>query len=139
MRGTLMAIFAALCWGAAPIAAKLALRNVSPMVGMGVRSAIAAGMVSVWLFTTGDYRAFPTMSSRSMAWLTLEALLATVVGDAAYFYALKHGQAGHVSLIMASSPLLTLLLSIVAFGEPTSAIKWTGAIMVVGGLLLIGL
>jgi transporter family protein len=137
VQGTILAVFAAICWGIAPIAAKMALRSVSPVIGMGVRSAIAAGMVSVWLFTTGSYRQAGTLGGRSLVWLTVEALLATVVGDAAYFYALKHGQAGQVSLIMAASPLVTLTVATMLLGEPISLAKWLGATLIIGGLFLI--
>lgn len=134
----LLALMAAICWGLAPIAAKLALYNTSPVIGMGVRSVIAATMVTVWLLATGHYRMVPDLGRTSVQWLLIEALLATVVGDAAYFYALKYGQAGQVSLIMASSPLVTLVVAIVTLGEPLSVVKVVGAALIIGGLLLIG-
>lgn len=139
MRGNLLAFFAAACWGLAPIVAKLALRQVSPMIGMGVRSAIAAGLVLGWLFATGRYRVTPAVTSPTMIWLAVEALLATVVGDAAYFYALKHGKAGQVSLIMAASPLITLLAAVLLLDEPLTLVNLVGAMMMIVGLLMISL
>lgn len=139
MWGIILALMAAICWGLAPVAAKLALRGVSPIIGMGVRSIIAACMVTVWLFATGHHRMVPHLGSRSIGWFFVEALLATVVGDAAYFYALKIGQAGQVSLIMAASPLVTLVVAVLMLNEPLSLIKIAGAAMIIGGLLLIGL
>lgn len=137
MQGTMLAVFAAICWGIAPIAAKVALRSVSPVLGMGVRSAIAAAMVTAWLLTTGSYRQAGSLGTRPMFFLALEAVLATVVGDAAYFYALKHGQAGQVSLIMASSPLVTLAVAALLLGEPLTWPKWLGAVLIISGLFLI--
>lgn len=134
----IVALMAAICWGVAPIAAKLALQKVSPVIGMGVRSVIAAVMVTSWLVATGDYRTVPSVGARSFVWLLIEALLATVVGDALYFYALKHGHAGQISLIMASSPLVTLATAILLMGEPLSAVKLMGAALIIGGLILIG-
>lgn len=135
----ILALAAAICWGLAPIAAKLALNRVSPIVGMGVRSLIAAVMVSAWLLATGHFRAMPSLSGRPAVWLLIEAILATVVGDAFYFYALKHGHPGQVSLVLASSPLVTLGVAVLLLGESLSAVKVAGAILIVGGLLLIGL
>lgn len=135
----ILALVAAICWGLAPIAAKLALQRVSPMIGMGARSLIAALMVSAWLLATGHFRAMPSVSGRPAVWLLVEALLATVVGDAFYFYALKHGHPGQVSLVLASSPLITLGVAVLLLGESLSTAKVMGAILIIGGLLLIGL
>jgi transporter family protein len=139
MWGFLSALVAAFCWGVAPIAAKLALRNVSPMVGMGVRSALAAIIVGAWLLPSGHVRTIANLSGRSMAWLFVEAMMATVVGDALYFYALKHSHAGQVSLIMAASPLITLLIGVLLLGEPLSVSKVIGAALVIGGLVVVSI
>jgi bacterial/archaeal transporter family protein len=133
-----LALMAAVCWGLAPIAAKLALHQVSPSIGMGVRSVIAATMMTAWLLASGKYRAMPAVTGPAAAWLLVEALLATVVGDALYFYALKYGHPGQISLIMASSPLITLVIAALLLGEPLSALKVVGAVLIVGGLVLIG-
>lgn len=135
----LLALVAAICWGLAPIAAKLALHRVSPIIGMGARSLIAAVMVSAWLLATGQFRAMPSVSGRPAVWLLVEAILATVVGDAFYFYALKQGHAGQVSLVLASSPLITLGVAALLLGESLSPQKVIGALLIVGGLVLIGL
>jgi len=135
----LMAIIAAICWGLAPVAAKLALHQVSPLIGMGVRSIIAAGIMLVWLLATGDFQLVMGIGPRTAKWLVIEALLATVVGDAFYFYALKHGQATHVSLIMSASPLVTLISAELLLREPMTREKLIGAALVMGGLILVGL
>lgn len=139
MWGLLLAILAAICWGLAPVAAKLALSNVSPMVGMTVRSLFAACLVGVWMAFSGHYRWVSDLGPRTLFWLLIEAILATVVGDALYFYALKQGHAGQVSLIMATSPLITLLVAVLLLGEPVTGAKMIGAMMVIAGLLLIGI
>lgn len=138
MWGIMLALMAAVCWGLAPVAAKMALNHVSPIIGMGVRSMVATCLISVWVVITGHYRLVPIMSAQSMVWLIIEAVLATVVGDALYFYALKQGEAGQVSLIMASAPLITLVSAVFMLGEPITSVKLVGATMVILGLLLIG-
>lgn len=135
----LMAIIAAVCWGLAPVAAKLALHQASPLIGMGVRSVIAAGIMMVWLLASGDLQLVMHIGPRTAKWLVIEALLATVVGDAFYFYALKHGQASHVSLIMSASPLVTLLCAELLLHEPLTQAKLIGAALVMGGLVLVGM
>jgi len=137
MWGVLLALIASVCWGLAPVAAKKALIDVSPVVGMAVRSIFAACLVSVWMLMTGRYRDLAETGTRALGWLIIEALLATVVGDALYFYALRNGQAGQVNLIMSAAPLFTLITAAVVLGEPVTPCKVFGAAMVIVGLLFI--
>lgn len=136
MWAVILAVLAAICWGIAPVAAKLALNQVSPIVGMAVRSLIAMTLVSTWLVATGHYKLAADLKSSAMVWLLLEAILATVVGDALYFYALKHGKAGEVGIIMASSPIITVLAADLLLGEPSTPTKLFGVALVIGGLIL---
>lgn len=137
MWGVILALVASVCWGLAPVAAKKALNEVSPVIGMGVRSLIAACLVSVWLFASGQHRSVAQLGWPALIWLVLEALLATVVGDAFYFYALKHGQAGQVNLIMSAAPIITLVTAAAVLGEPITLGKLVGATLVILGLLMI--
>ncbi len=137
MWAIVLAILAAICWGFAPVAAKIALSQVSPVIGMGVRSLIAMSLVTVWLVASGDHRLLPFVKPQTFMWLAVEALLATVVGDALYFYALQHGSAGQVGIIMASSPIITLVAADLLLGEISTPEKFVGAALVIGGLLLV--
>lgn len=137
MWAVILAVLAAICWGLAPVAAKIALNQVSPIVGMGVRSMIATSLVTVWLVVTGHYRLVPYVKFHSMAWLIVEAVLATVVGDALYFFALQKGKAGQVGVIMASSPIITVITADLLLGETTTPIKFLGAALVIGGLIIV--
>jgi transporter family protein len=139
MWGILLALLATICWGLAPVAAKMALNHVSPVVGLTIRSLIATCLVSAWLVATGHYRWIGQLNTRTTLWLLAEALLATVVGDAFYFYALRHGEAGQVSLIMASAPVITLASAFLLLHEPITAAKVIGAALVILGVLLIGI
>lgn len=132
-----LALLAAVCWGVAPIAAKLALSNVSPLIGMGVRSVVALSFVSAWMAVTGIHRSFGHLNLRTVGWLTVEALLATVVGDALYFYALKQGSASQIGVLMASAPLVTMLVANIVLGEVITPLKVLGAGLVMIGLILV--
>lgn len=132
-----LAILAAICWGMAPVAAKIALDQVSPIIGLGVRSVIATSLVTVWLVVTGHYRMIPDVKAHSVMWLIIEALLATVVGDALYFYALQNGKAGQVGIIMASSPIITMVAADIVLGEPSTPNKFVGVALVIAGLIVV--
>lgn len=137
MWSVILATLAAICWGVAPVAAKIALSEVSPVVGMGVRSILAASVVTIWLIVTGHYRLLSYVDGSTMAWLVVEAALATVVGDALYFYALQQGAAGQIGTIMASSPIVTLVAADLLLGESTTPKTLLGAALVVAGLILV--
>lgn len=137
MGAVILAILAAICWGVAPVAAKIALHQVSPIIGMGVRSMIATSLVTVWLVVSGHYRMVPLIKFHSMVWLIIEAVLATVVGDALYFYALQQGKAGQIGMIMASSPIITLITADILLGETSTPNKILGAALVIGGLIIV--
>lgn len=137
MQGLIFAILSAICWGLAPVAAKVALNHVSPIFALGVRSALATIMVTLWMEATADQAVVTTLSTKTIMWLLLECLLATVVGDALYFYALQHGKAAQVGLVMASSPLITILAASLILGEQLTPLKIVGAVVMVVGLLMV--
>lgn len=137
MQGLLFALLSAICWGLAPVAAKVALGHVSPIFALGVRSALATTMVTLWIQASGDKTVITALSNKTILWLLIETLLATVVGDALYFYALQHGKAAQVGLVMASSPLITILAASTILGEPLTTLKIMGALVMVIGLVMV--
>lgn len=137
MQGLIFAILSAICWGLAPVAAKVALTHVSPIFALGVRSALATTMVTLWIEASGDQAVIQALSTKTIIWLLIETLLATVVGDALYFYALQHGKAAQVGLVMASSPLITILAASLILGEALTPLKVAGALVMVIGLLMV--
>jgi transporter family protein len=139
MEAFIFAILAAICWGLAPVAAKVALDQVSPLFALGVRSALATAMVTLWLELSGNQRPAIPLTTREVSWLVIEAVLATVVGDALYFYALRHGRAVQVGLVMACSPLITVLAASLLLDEPLTPLKVLGAAVTVIGLILVSL
>lgn len=139
MQGLIFAILASFCWGLAPVAAKIALNQTSPVFALGVRSALATAIVSVWLVASGNHYLAAPINAKTVSWLLIEAMLATVVGDALYFYALQRGNAIQVGLVMASSPLMTILAGSLLLGEPLTFFRFIGAIIIVLGLVLINM
>lgn len=137
MEGLIFAILSAICWGLAPVAAKLALNQVSPVLALGVRSAIATIMVTLWLQLTAEPQSVAVLSNRTIAWLLVETLLATVVGDAFYFLALQNGKAAQVGMVLACSPLITIVTASLLLGEAITPVKVVGALVIVIGLFLI--
>lgn len=134
----LVALFAALCWGIAPVFGKIGLAKVDPVAGLCLRTLVASGIVTSWLLLTGGLRAMETVTGRAWVFIAIEAVLATIVGDLAYYVALKWGGAAQVSLIMSTAPLFTLLLATGCLRETATWPQVVGAILIASGLFLVG-
>lgn len=137
MSSLLLALIGTICWGIAPIFGKLGLMKADALSALCLRTLIAAGMVICWLAFSGKSPSLRYFMPSSYVFIALEAVLATLVGDLAYYAALKRGQAGSVMLVMSTSPLITLAMALVFLGEEPSWSQLIGAVLVVIGLLLI--
>ena len=135
----LLALFGMLCWGLAPIFGKVGLRHVHPMVVLSLRTLMAATLVSGWLIYSKAYHSFSKIPLKYLLVIGTEAMLATLVGDLAYFGALKYGNINDVTLIMSSSPLITILFSYFLLGQKVYSQQLIGAFLIICGLAFITL
>lgn len=128
-----------LCWGIAPIFGKLGLYQVEPAAVLCLRTLMAATLVLGYLAGTKTFFQLGQIPLGLWFFIGAEAILATLVGDLAYFAALKYGNINNVTLIMSTSPLVTIILSAIFLGESITKFQLVGALMIVGGLICIGL
>lgn len=133
----LLALFGMVCWGIAPIFAKIALKNIDPLSGLVLRTIFAASVVSGWVLFSGSFTKVSSIPVQSWFMIAIEALLATLVGDLAYYAAIKKGDVSLVTIIMSSSPLITILFAVFFLGEHITFIRLIGAGLVVAGIILI--
>lgn len=133
----LLALFGMICWGIAPVFAKIGLRNVDPLAGLVLRTIFAASVVSSWVIVSGSFTKISSIPVNSWWLIGVEALLATLVGDLAYYAAIKKGDVSMVTIIMSSSPLITILCAVLFLGEQISLLRIIGAGLVVLGIILI--
>lgn len=133
----LLALFGMVCWGIAPIFAKIGLSNISPLPGLAIRTFFAAGMVTSWVICSGSLSQIKSISVNSWILIGIEAILATLVGDLAYYAAIKKGDVSFVTIIMSSSPLITILCSVIFLGEQVTFIKLAGSCFIILGIILI--
>lgn len=133
-----LALFGALCWGVAPIFGKLGLQDTDPATGLAVRTLVAASLMGAWALASGHMAEVQQIPPHAWLLLATEGLLGTVVGDLAYYASLKWGDAGEVSLVMAASPLVTLITARAVVQEAISWQKVIGAALIISGLALLG-
>ena len=133
----LLALAGAICWGLAPIAGKVGLSGVEPLTGMALRTFMASALVFGFMAGAGAWGHLNTVPFRAWLPILVEAILATLAGDLAYYVALKHGSASTVALVMSGSPLVTVMAAALWLGEPLSWPKVLGAILIVAGIALV--
>jgi transporter family protein len=133
----LLSILGMVCWGIAPIFAKLGLNGVNPMVGLAVRTMMAASFVFCWALLGGMFSEMKAIAPITWIFIALEAILATLVGDLAYYAAIKQGDVSLVTIIMASSPLVTILCAVIFLGEQITLVRLAGAALVIIGIVLL--
>lgn len=132
-----LALFGMICWGIAPVFAKAALKEINPAAGLVLRTIFAANVVSCWVILSGSFSNVSKIPVGTWWLIGTEALLATLVGDLAYYAALKKGDVSLVTIIMSSSPLITILCSVLFLGEQMTLIRVIGAGLVIVGIILI--
>lgn len=131
------ALVGAFCLGLAPLFGKSALSNVNPITAFSLRTIIAAALVTAWFVSTRGVHEFTLLPVSFWVVITIEAILAALLGDLAYFYALKQGNINEVALIMACAPLITIALSYFWLGEFVSKNQLVGALFITIGLVFI--
>jgi len=135
----ILAVLGTFCWGLAPLFGKLGLSQVNPLTALVLRTFLTAVMLTGWLTITGGFGEFRYVPAKIWLFITFEALLATVLGDLAYFSALKFGNINDVTMIMSTSPMVTLILSHLFLDEQVYPYQIMGALLIVAGLILVGL
>lgn len=131
------AIIGMICWGISPIFAKLGLKDLNPIAGLSVRTFFSAAVIFLWMVISGSISGLRSIPPKTLVLLIVEAVLATMIGDWAYFTALKHGSASIVMLIMACSPLVTIICSLFLFHEHLVLTNLIGACLIIVGLILV--
>lgn len=132
----LLAFIGMICWGIAPLFAKLGLKDVDPLTGLAVRTAFSLIIISSIMTINGSIFTLKSISSKALILLCVEAVFATIIGDLAYFAAIKKGDVSIVTIIMSSSPLVTILCATLFLGEPFTLPRTIGAVLIVIGIFI---
>lgn len=133
----LLALFGMLCWGFAPVFAKLGLTGVNPLAGLALRTYISAALLTGWVICSGTFTQIKAIPPHSWVLIGIEGILATLVGDLAYYAALKYGEVSFVTLVMSCSPLVSIVTAVIFLGEQITVPRIAGALLVIGGMGLI--
>ena len=135
MEGWVYALLAVVVWGFEAIIVRAAGDGVDPLVGTGV-GCIAAGIVFVtYLGATGKVSG--DMLNRSGLYYALAGVTSFALGHYLYYTAINKSGASFSASLVATYPLLTVLLAWLLFSEPITIKSGLGTLLIViGGLLL---
>ena len=135
MEGWVYALVAVLVWGIEAIIVRGAGDGVDPLVGTGI-GCIAAGLVfAVYLGVTGKINS--DILTRSGFYYGLAGVTSFAVGHYFYYTAINKSGASLSASLVATYPLLTVILAWLLFGEQITLKSGLGTLLIViGGLLL---
>ena len=132
----IFAFIGMICWGVAPLFVKLGLKDIDPLVGLAIRTAFTIIVISGVMLINGSIFKLGSIPPKTFLLLGAEALLATLIGDLAYFAAVKRGAVSLVTIIMSSSPLVTIICSIIFLGEQITIARVLGAGLIILGIII---
>ena len=133
----LLAGIAMVFWGIAPIFGKLGLGATQPLAALTVRSVIISLLLLITVTIKGQWGFVAEMTAKSAVFIAMEGICAALLGQLAYYYALKLGEVGLVSPIVAAFPLVAVFLGIVFLGETVTPYKVIAALLIVTGIVLL--
>lgn len=131
------AIIAMILWGVAPIFGKLGLTQLEPLIALTIRSSIITVILLLVTVIGGYWSAIAAAGTRDVLLIGLEGLCAALLGQLAYYYALKYGEVGKISPVVAAFPLVALTLAFIVLGEKLTLWKAAGAVTVVAGVIML--
>ena len=122
-------------WGSTYVGIRVMDRSVPPLLGAGVRFVVAG--LAMYALLAASRRRLPRVSSRELASLALVSVLLLAGGNGIVTLAERHVPAGLAALLVASMPLLVLVLRALSGDRPRTATLAGLAIGFAGVALLV--
>lgn len=137
MSAFLWAVLTACIWGVVPLMEKVGLGTASPTAGVMARSLGIVLGVAVFSVVWSPWAALRAMGWTSILLLACGGLLASFIGQMAFYHALRSGAISQVTPVAGAYPLVAALLGWWVLREPFTASRALGVIFVVAGALLL--
>jgi transporter family protein len=137
MSAYFLAGIAMVFWGIAPIFGKLGLGEVQPLVALTIRSALISLILLVTVTVAGQWSSLSEVSAKSVMFIGIEGICAALLGQLAYYFALKLGDVGRVSPVVAAFPLVAMFLGVLFLGEKMTFYKALASIFIAVGIVFI--
>ena len=122
--------------GFTSVIAKLGLTGISSELGLAVRTCFVFVFVLAFAFLTVPGRELSTLTRGNYLWLALSGIT-TAVSWVFYYKAIKEGEVSTVAIIDKGSMVVAVLLAFLILKEQITVRTFTGAALMVIGLLVI--
>jgi transporter family protein len=122
--------------GITAILAKQGVSGIDSNLATALRTAVVLVFACAIVAARGVWRELPQIEART-AWFLVLSGLATGASWLCYFHALKLGPASRVAPLDKLSVIFVLLFSAMFLGEPLTLRSVGGALLIVGGALLL--
>lgn len=132
------ALLAALSWGIAPVFGKSALSETQPWLALALRNFFVATVMFLWALLGGWLgEVGRLLASQGGLYVLAEGFFGALLGQLAYFYAIKYGEASRVVPIASSFPLFAFLLGLALLKERFDWYKVLGTALIVLGIIFL--
>ena len=129
----LYAILSMIFAGLTSVLAKYGLQNISPDLGLGIRTTTIFFLITVINIVGAKYKELPLLTGKQTLLLVVSGIT-TTLSWLFYYRAMKDGLVSYVAAIDKASIVITLVLSFILLKEPA-----TPKVLVGGGLIFIGM
>ena len=138
MRPELFALFTAIAWGVGGYFEKkgLALGNLSPQLGITIRTAVAFVILGTVSFN--QWKFLPQAGTKALLYMVIGGgVVAGAVGMLCFYTALKGAPLGRVMPIAFTSPLFGALMGLLMGSESLTIKTAAGMALTIGGIVLL--
>ena len=136
LEGWVYALLAVVCWGFEAIIIKAAGDGVDSLTGTGI-GCLTAGAVFLF-YLVGTRRLSYSIFNKSGVLYGLAGVVSFAVGHYLYYTAINKAGASLSASLVATYPLLTVIIAAMFFGEPLTVRSGIGTLLIVlGGLILL--
>jgi transporter family protein len=138
MKPQLLALLTAIAWGVGGYFEKkgLHLGNLSPQMGITIRTAVALVVLSIVSFP--QWKTVPQASPKALLMMVVGGgLVAGSIGMLCFYAALKGAPLSQVMPIAFTSPLFGALMGVILGGEPLTWKLVIGTLLTVSGIVVL--
>lgn len=138
MKPQFLALLTAAAWGIGGYFEKkgLHLGNLSPQLGITIRTAVSLVILGAVSFP--QWQTATTAGPKALAYMIVGGgIIAGALGMLCFYAAIKGAPLSHVMPIAFTAPLFGVLMGVLVGGEPLSPKLVIGALLTVGGIILL--
>ncbi|MEA3402481.1 MAG: DMT family transporter [Armatimonadota bacterium] len=137
------ALICVLAWGLSPVFDKFLSQELSPWAIVLMRTFVGLIIITAYAIGTGAVGELRQVWDNTVPWwmlvgaVIMSALLGSLIGQVAYYYAMAGADASRVVPITSTYPLVAAVATIIVYREPLTPHKIAGAVLIVAGVILV--